>query len=74
MEFNIWDNSERKVLCTRNDEDGMMVSSENNHLLEVGKEYNVVGVEVLPWHTLVYLKEFPGKTFNSVVFEEIRKE
>lgn len=74
MEFNIWDNSERKVLCIRNDKNGMMVSSGNHHLLEVGKEYNVVGVEAHPWYTLVTLKEFPGKTFNSVVFNEIGKE
>lgn len=75
MEFNIFDNSERKVVCVRNDKDGMMVSSENHHLLEVGAEYTVTSVEVHAWYTVVWLKEFPGKTFNSVVFEEIsRKE
>lgn len=71
MEFDIWNNSERKVLCVKNDEDGMMVSNYNHHLLEVGKEYTVESVEVHSWHTLVYLKEFSGKSFNSVAFEEI---
>ena len=72
MEFDIWNSSERKVLCTRNDYDGMMVSSYNHHLLEVGKIYTVEDVEVHSRHTLVYLKEFPGVSFNSVVFEEIQ--
>ena len=71
MEFDIRNNNERKVLCIDNYEHGMMASSYNHHLLEVGKEYTVVDVEVHPWHTLVFLKEFPGKSFNSVVFEEI---
>ena len=71
MEFDIYNSSERKVLCICNDEDGMMVSSHNHHLLEIGKEYTVADVEVHSWHTLVWLKEFPGKTFNSVIFNEI---
>lgn len=75
LEFDIYDSSERRVMCIRNDEDGMMISSENHHLLEIGKEYTVVDVEVHSWYTLVWLAEFPEKTFNSVVFSEIpRKE
>ena len=70
MQFDIFDNREREVLCVRNDSDAMMVSSENHYLLEVGKEYTVSNVEVHLWYTLVSLKEFPDKTFNSVVFEE----
>lgn len=72
MEFDIWNNKERKILCVRNDEDGMMIGSHNHHLLEIGKEYTVVNTEVHPWYTLVYLKEFSDKGFNSVVFEEIQ--
>lgn len=71
MEFDIWNNKERKVLCVSNREDGMMIGSHNHYLLEVGETYTVENVEVHSWHTLVYLKEFPGKEFNSVVFEEI---
>lgn len=74
MEFDIWNNAERKVMCIRNDEVGMMVASYNHHLLEVGKEYTVENVEVHSWHTLVYLKEFTQKPFNSVVFEEIEQK
>lgn len=74
MEFDIWNNKERKVLCVRNDYDGMMVGSHNHHLLEIGKEYTVENVEVHSWHTIVYLKEFPNKKFNSVVFEEIAEQ
>ena len=74
MGLNIFDKTERKVRCIRNDKDGMMVSSDNHHLLEVGKEYTLTNTEVHPWYTVITLKEFPGKTFNSVVFNEIGKE
>lgn len=70
-EFDIWNNSRRKVLCIRNEEDGMVVSSINNYLLEVGKEYTVVDTEVNSWYTLVWLEEFPDVAFNSVMFNEI---
>lgn len=38
-------------------------------LLIVGKSYTVAEVEEHSWHTKIYLKEFPGKKFNSVCFE-----
>ena len=49
----------------------MMVNSENNYLLEVGKVYYLEYVEVHSWHTLVYLKGFGLTSFNSVLFEEV---
>jgi len=73
MGFDIFNRKERKVVCIRNDKDGMMVASENHHLLEIGKEYTVADVEVHSWHTIVRLKEFPNKEFNSVVFAEIEQ-
>jgi hypothetical protein len=39
--------------------------------LEVGKVYTVDRIEVHSWHTKVYLKEMPGKVFNSVHFEKV---
>jgi len=36
--------------------------------LEVGFVYTVSEVETHTWHTKIYLKEFPGKKFNSVCF------
>ena len=71
MEFDIWNNESRKVVCTRNGDDDSLVANTYNHLLEVGKTYTVEDVEIHSWHTIVYLKEFPGKTFNSVLFNEI---
>ena len=71
MGFNVWNDEERKILCIRNDENGLIVASENHHLLKVGKEYTISDVEVHSWYTLVSLKEFPNKQFNSVIFEEI---
>ncbi|OSA95739.1 UNVERIFIED_ORG: hypothetical protein B2H93_04775 [Clostridium botulinum] len=38
-------------------------------VLEVGKEYTLETVDVDSWNSDVYLKEFPNKTFNSVLFE-----
>lgn len=36
--------------------------------LTVGNEYTVEKVDVHSWHTKVFLKEIPGKAFNSVQF------
>ena len=71
MEFDIWNSSKRKVVCVSNDSEGMIKHSHNHPLLEVGKEYTVVDVEVHSWHTVVYLEEFPSKGFNSVAFNEV---
>jgi hypothetical protein len=38
--------------------------------LEVGKAYTVESTKVGGWHTDVYLEEFPGVAFNSVMFVE----
>ena len=38
--------------------------------LEVSKEYTVDYSEIFDLHTKVYLKEFPGIEFNSLVFEK----
>lgn len=69
--MNIWNSKPREVLCIRNDTDPMMQVCENHHLLEIGKTYTIQYVEVHCWHTVVYLYEFPGKQFNSVMFEEL---
>ena len=71
IEMNIFNNKPRKILCIRNDKDGMMKYCHNHHLLEIGKEYTFSEVIVYPWHTEVYLEEFPKLVFNSVMFKEI---
>ena len=70
MAFNIFNKEKRKVICTRNDKEPMMQSSENHHLLKIGNEYTISNVFVYPWYTEVYLEEFPNIPFNSVVFDE----
>ena len=40
-------------------------------LLIEGKEYTLEHTEEHSWHTKFYLKEFPGKKFNSVCFTKI---
>lgn len=40
-----------------------------NGVLEVGEEYTVDHTDVRSSHTKLFLKEFPGKQFNTVWFE-----
>ena len=40
-------------------------------LLQLNSEYTIDHTEVHSWHTKVFLAEHPGKSFNSVWFEEI---
>ncbi len=37
--------------------------------LEENKVYTVDFVEIYDWHTDIVLREFPGESFNSVMFE-----
>ena len=71
MKFDIWNHEERNIVCVSKAQHELMVSSENHLLLEVKGIYTVNNVQIYPWYTLVSLKEFPGKTFNSVIFDEI---
>jgi len=61
----------RKIACRSKNDEGMMASSENHYMLEIGKIYNLQLLEVHSWYTLVYLEEFPGISFNSVVFNDL---
>lgn len=38
--------------------------------LRVGQEYTVESVNVGNWSSAVILKEIPGKSFNTVMFED----
>ena len=40
-------------------------------LLTIDSIYTVERTEVDSWHTNVYLKEFPGEVFNSVLFDDV---
>lgn len=39
--------------------------------LTKGKVYTVSEIEIRSYHTKVYLKEYPGKEFNSVQFDNV---
>lgn len=69
--MDIFNNAERQVVCVENDIDSTFPGFEDNTLLTVGQKYTVIDVEVHSWHTLVTLREFPNKRFNSVLFAEI---
>ena len=39
--------------------------------LTAGEVYTIYEVVIDSWHTDVYLKEFPGVAFNSVMFSDV---
>ena len=69
MDFDIFNDEKRKVLCVRNDEG--FPGTTYAKLLTVGAIYTVEYVTVEGWYTYIGLREFPDKEFNSVLFEEL---
>ena len=67
--MDIFDSSERQVLCVANDY--RLYGDDPSRYLNVGERYTVIGVDIYEWYTLVTLAEFPDQEFNSVLFEEI---
>ena len=66
--LNINNQMPREVICKRVENGNYFP---NGNLLQIGKKYHLVKMDVYSWHTEVWLKEFPGKIFNSVQFAEI---
>ena len=66
--INIFNNN-RKVMCISKYDTSPYRC--NYELLEIGKEYTLIGVTVYAWYTMLTLAEFPGKRFNSVLFTEV---
>lgn len=67
--MDIFNNKERKIKCIAKYDTSPYGCDYD--LLEVGKEYTVTEIYVYSWFTMIVLKEFPDKEFNSVLFEEI---
>jgi hypothetical protein len=67
----IFNSKEREIVCVSNSDLKSFGFGENVELLEIGKRYTVVDVEIHSWHTMVTLREIPNKQFNSVHFEEV---
>jgi hypothetical protein len=57
------------VKCLSNSKKMWGNGSGNADILEIGRVYEVIDVEVHSWHTLFTLNEVLGK-FNSCLFEE----
>lgn len=70
--FDIWDKSERTVKCIAKYDTNPYGCDYD--LLEIGKEYTVTNVDVCYYYTMITLKEFPGKRFNSVLFTEAQNK
>lgn len=68
--MNIYALEGHRVVCDTY-EAGYPVEREDaeKHLV-IGQTYTVDRTEVGGWSTCVYLKEFPGKGFNSVFFKD----
>ncbi len=71
MEMDINNNTPRILICCKVPSDNPMGCFSNAKLLKVGMQYHMTHCQVHDWYTDVYLKEFPGKAFNSVLFEEM---
>lgn len=67
--MDIFNTTRREIRCINNSNN--VIDGGNSHLLEVGKVYHLDDIEVYSYFTYVYLEEFPGRYFNSVLFEEI---
>lgn len=67
--MDIFNDKERKIKCI--DKYDTSPYRCDYELLEVGKEYTLIGVNVYSSFSMVQLKEIPDKEFNSVLFEEI---
>ena len=72
--MNIYDCSERKIVCVSNKDHKFFGCDENSPLLKVGETYTVKSVVVYGWHTEVEVYEFPNTLFNSTCFCEKRCE
>ncbi len=70
--LNICNSTPRIVVCAETKEDSFYFP--NGAKLEKGKKYNMVRMEVLAFHTHVYLAEFPNLPFNSVQFGEVSED
>ena len=70
--MNIFNDKERKIKCI--DKYDTSPYGCDYELLEVGKEYTVTNIDVHGWFTMIRLKEFPDKEFNSVLFVESEEE
>lgn len=70
--MDIFNTEERQVVCVDNTYMDGFSFGEQAGLLNVGKTYTVVDLEVHSWHTMVTLREFPNKQFNSCHFEELK--
>ena len=68
MKLNIENGAAREVICKRVENGNYFP---NGNLVQKGKKYHLTKMEVHPWYTNVYLKEFPDKVFNSVQFAEV---
>ena len=60
-----------KVTCVSNKD---VWTNELIQELELNKVYTVLRTDVSGWYTDVWLKEIPDKSFNSVLFEDLKSQ
>lgn len=74
MELDIFNGTEREIICVSNNPSHPFVCGDTASILTIGKRYTVTDFEIHDWHTMVTLVEFPDLQFNSVLFEELEGE
>jgi hypothetical protein len=71
MSLDIYNSTSRPVICVSNNDQGWWSCKDNAPMLTVGETYTLVDIDVYDWHSRVFLKEFPGHEFNSILFNEV---
>ncbi|MBQ8784951.1 MAG: FHA domain-containing protein [Alphaproteobacteria bacterium] len=61
----------RAVVCNRIPSDNFFGWNSNKDMLKLGRVYHIERLVVHKCNTEVFLKEFPGFSFNSVCFGEV---
>lgn len=70
--MDIFNDEPRKIKCISNSDRTWGVGG-TGHLLEIDKEYSLDYLIIYDWYTEVYLEEFEGVAFNSVLFGEVER-
>ena len=64
-------NQVKYIGCSDSQDTYSRGNSDAREYLVVGEIYTIVDCDVGNWWTRFELSEFPGRTFNSVCFEEV---
>lgn len=68
--MNIFDLKQRQLVCVTEHSDDCYFP--NGSMLKKGHVYTLIWINLYPFKSYVFLKEFPNLEFNTVQFEEVK--